>query len=543
MALATSILICAAVVTGYFAFLTRYAVNGAFWDEWNWVGMIRRDFAGTLTVGDLWLQHNESRMLVPNAIVLVLAEATDFNDTIFMYLGAMLLLAAVLLLIVACRHELVKHPLAFVPAIFLVFSRAQYENILWGFQFAWFMVVACLCGVLLLLTASRIGVWRLFAALAIGVVASCSLLQGLEIWPAGLMALMRPGTSMRMRATWCAAGIIATALYLSGFNFARMGGPPLSELPTHLSTAALGVFVAVGNVLLLTAGGTDYLATIAFGALISVVGAGIVVSWWIRGRGDRVLTIAAAFVIVGFIFDLLLMPGRLSAGLINGTPSRYTTFNLLIIAGAYIGGVRTIFLAAEGGGPRGIVMSRALIGLAAALVLIQVVTSTREGEAGAVRTHSAHAEAANLTANYDIAPPSLVMEFAYPPSYEYFKSQAEFLMANRLNVFSDGESVKYRETGVLAGGEVTSPLPVPRELGDIRSNATQWRAWLALSSVYEQRPDLQAAFPGPTLQASSRLIAWAVQSGMEPHDPIYAPVLMPYAEQYKTWAATNKSPG
>src|SRR5439155_7006052 len=103
--------------------------------------------------------------------------------------------------------------------------------------------------------------------------------------------------------------------------------------------------------------------------------------------------------------------------------------------------------------------------------------------------------------------------------------EAAFLEAKHLNVFGDGESGAYRQTGVLAGGVVRSPLPVPPEFGDIRSDATQWRAWLALSSVYEQRSDLQTAFPGPTPNATRRMFPWGRRSGRNPNHPIYARLL------------------
>jgi len=188
----------------------------------------------------------------------------------------------------------------------------------------------------------------------------------------------------------------------------------------------------------------------------------------------------------------------------------------------------------RGGRPR-IATSTTFLALAAALVLVQVPTAIRAGEIGGIRTRAAHAEAANLTANYAVAPPSLVKVFAYPPSFAYFEIEAKFLERNHLNVFGDGESGEYRASGVLAGGVVGSPLPVPPEFGNIQSNASQWRAWLALSSVYEQRPDLQAAFPGPTTQASRRMVAWAVRSGQNRTEPIYAPVLIPYSAQYAAW--------
>ena len=539
-AVAVSAAIVLFVIAGYFRYVARYATNGVYWDEWNWVELMRRSSGGTLTLGDLWAQHNENRMLFPNMIALALGNITGVSDIAFMYLGAILLVAGVLLLIVGCRRDLLKYPLAYLPAIFLFFSLAQYENTLWAFQFAWFLIVACICCVLVLLTPPQLRLWHLLVSVALGIVASYSSLAGLTIWPAGLLALLRPEIPMRFRVAWLAAGGLVTAFYLYGLKFASLGGPPLSGFLDRLPTALSGFLVAVGSVvpgvrLVTRGGGTDFSVTMMFGALITSAALIVIASWTVHGRSDRVLTIAAGLIVVGLTFDLLLMPTRLSAAIINGTASRYTTFNVLLLAGVFMGAVRTMIIAIGTTAPRRIAVSGAFVGLASGLLLIQIPTATRAGEFGGINTFAAHAEAGNLTANYGIAPPSLVKAFAYPPSYAYFQSEAAFLEANHLNVFGDDESAAYRKTGVLAGGVVRFPLPVPPELGDIRSDATQWRAWLALSSVYEQRPDLQTAFPGPNMNASRRLVAWAVRSGQNPSDPTYAPVLIPYSAQYTSW--------
>ena len=420
----------------------------------------------------------------------------------------------------------------------IIFSLCQYENTLWGFQFAWFLIVACICAVLALLSAPHLRMKGWLWAVVFGIIASYSSFGGLTAWAAGLLALLRPGISMRLRIAWCVVGGLITAIYMYDLNLRSSGGSPLSGFLAHLSTALSGYLVAVGSVVPIAAPvtvNTDFSLTMVFGALITISGLLAVASWMVHGRNDRVLTIAAGLVVVGLLFDLALMPTRLSAGVINGTVSRYTTFNLLLLGGTYMGAVRTLLIAMERGTHLRIALSATFLGLVAALLLVQVPTALRAGEIGGVRTRAAHAEAANLTANYAIAPPSLVKVFAYPPSYEYFETEAQFLERNQLNVFGDGESAEYRSTGVLAGGAVSSPLPVPPEFGDIRSDATEWRAWLALSSVYEQRPDLQAAFPGPTTQASRRMVGWAVRSGQNPTDPVYAPVLIPYSAQYARW--------
>jgi hypothetical protein len=541
-AAAGSVAIAVAVVTGYLAYLGRYATSGVYWDEWNWVELMSKSYQGSLTLGDLWRQHNEHRIFFPNVIALLLGRATGFSEIGFIYLGAAFLIAAVLVLIVACRGDLLRHPLAYLPAIFIFFSLAQYENTLWGFQFSWFLIVACIAGALTLLTAPRLGPWRFFAAVAVGIIASYSSLQGLTIWAAGLLALMRPGISLKMRIAWCGAGAVVTAFYVHDLRPGALGISPISELPDRARTAIDGFFVAVGSVVpdltFVTRSGPDLSFTAFFGVIITIAGCVVVVSWIIHGRSDRLLTIAAALVVVGLLFDLMLTPGRLSLGAITGTVSRYTTFNLLLLGGAYLGAVRTFLCAFDSRSTRRIPIRGAFAGVMVGLVCIQVPVATGAGVLGGITTHTNHAEAANLTANYAIAPRSLVAMFGYPPSYAYFESQAAFLEAYGLNVFGDGESAGYQRSGVVEGGMVTSPLPVPGELGPIRSSSAQWQAWLALSSVYEQRPDLQKAFPGPTVRASRHMVAWALQFGLDSAaDPVAAAVLRPYADQYRTWLA------
>jgi len=51
------------------SYLSRYATNGVYWDEWNWAELVRRSYAGTLTFGNLWCQHNKNRMLFSNLIM------------------------------------------------------------------------------------------------------------------------------------------------------------------------------------------------------------------------------------------------------------------------------------------------------------------------------------------------------------------------------------------------------------------------------------------------------------------------------------------
>ena len=80
LSLAISVAIVVAVIAGYIAFLARYATNGVYWDEWNWVGLMHHNYNGTLTFASLWAQHTENRMLFPNIVVVTFGDATGFSD-------------------------------------------------------------------------------------------------------------------------------------------------------------------------------------------------------------------------------------------------------------------------------------------------------------------------------------------------------------------------------------------------------------------------------------------------------------------------------
>src|SRR5215471_18914774 len=140
---ALAALCAAAPIAAYLAYVSRYSVNVLSWDEWDIVPLIHSLRSGTLTLAQLWSPHNEHRMLVPNLIFLLVAQIARFDTTVLMYLSACLLIISYLLLVLIYRKR--QHSLlGVVPVAYLLFSLAQWENILWGFQLAWYIVLACL---------------------------------------------------------------------------------------------------------------------------------------------------------------------------------------------------------------------------------------------------------------------------------------------------------------------------------------------------------------------------------------------------------------
>ena len=66
-------------VVAYFWFVGHYSVNVPVADQWSDINVIAHSYSGTLSLGVLWTQHNDNRILFPNLIVLLLAYTTHFN--------------------------------------------------------------------------------------------------------------------------------------------------------------------------------------------------------------------------------------------------------------------------------------------------------------------------------------------------------------------------------------------------------------------------------------------------------------------------------
>ena len=76
-----------------FNFIYRFGVDVPFWDQWELVPFLDLWASGTLSLGDLFSQHNEHRIFFPRLIMLLLAAATGWNSRAEMWFNFSLLLA------------------------------------------------------------------------------------------------------------------------------------------------------------------------------------------------------------------------------------------------------------------------------------------------------------------------------------------------------------------------------------------------------------------------------------------------------------------
>jgi hypothetical protein len=201
------------------AFIAAWAVDVPIDDQWELVPLLEKSSAGTLSAGDLWAQHNEHRLVLPRATMLVLAKLTSW-DTRYELAVSFALAAATFLALVSLARRTAESP--WLPALVSVvlFSLRQFENWLWGWQIQIFMAILAvvLAFALLARPAGRI---RFGAALALGAAATFSFASGALVWPLGLLVIAsaETGGARRARAlAWSAVGLALVAAYAWGFE-------------------------------------------------------------------------------------------------------------------------------------------------------------------------------------------------------------------------------------------------------------------------------------------------------------------------------------
>ncbi len=320
----------------------RYGIDVPFWDEWAIAVLLRRIDDGTLTLGALFSQHNEHRMLVPLTIQILAAHVGTWDTRVGMWLTQGVLAAMLGGCISLWRPPTgPRYPLwmvvSFALVSLLLFSPAQHQNLFWGFQVSFYLPAACLLASTIVAAAPAIGLGAALALIAaLSTVASFSHFAGLMTWPLSAAAVMlvrgRPGRHTRlMWCAWtaCVGGVMG--VYFLGYE------PPTASPSVWLALGdpvalAGGVAVCVGG--LLCVGAHPVGLAIFGGAAISIAFLSLLAVVW-RYRSDASLVIGTAPWIVmgsfGFLTAIAIAIGRVGYGYVALLESRYVAFTVWIL--------------------------------------------------------------------------------------------------------------------------------------------------------------------------------------------------------------------
>ncbi len=445
-------------LVGYLWFVDRFAVDVPIADQWVDVRVIKGSYAHVIDWGPMWAQHNENRIFFPNVVVVLLAHIAHFNIRWEEFLGAAMLIAATALILWAHKRRSATTPwLYYCPVAFVALSVVQYENTLWGFQIAWYMVFLALATTIVLLDRFVLTWLALGGAIAAAVLGSYSSLQGLLIWPAGLVLLYLRRRPLRLIGVWIGAAAASAVLYFYNFDFAT--GSPHSRFAVEHPLATMKFFLStVGNVLgrpmAPAASPAKGTAVMVFGLVVVLLAVATLAICGLRPdpRGGAV---GISLIVYGLLFAALVTQGRSSAGIAEAGASRYTTFSLLIIIGIYLallgrrsGAVDPQSPAAGPGSPASLcrpgrrpgwvdrIAVPAVLAITLLVVVVQLSVGSHAGLEGARQFHTSQVAAAAALLNIDHESDAQLARAEPFVPVSFLRAQVRTLKAHRLTVFA-----------------------------------------------------------------------------------------------------------
>lgn len=322
--------------------ITRYGIDVPFWDQWEFVLLLKKFKTGALSFPDLWAQHNEHRILFPKLIMLVLAAATGWDIRYEFYANFFLAGLTFVFLNLLSRKEAGGRcaPWFSVVSAFLVFSPVQVENWTWGWQIQIFLGV--LGAVVAVWSVSRWPAqWKgLIVAMGAALLASYSFNNGLLTWPVvGILLLAQGQWKMRHIGLWAAAFIISVFLYYHGYQKPELH-PSLLYPLNHPYDYIRYVFAYLGSPLAFS----KREHAIVIGILLTCILCIASVQVWRSGReGFQRLLPWLALALYSILSAAVTGIGRLGFGVDQAMSGRYTTIStpfavsVFVVAAYWIG--------------------------------------------------------------------------------------------------------------------------------------------------------------------------------------------------------------
>lgn len=206
-------------------FIARYHIDLPVEDHWALLSLIHDLRSGNLTFEELWRPHNEQRMFFPKLVMLMIADASDWNVSLELAFNAALLVA---LFVIICMHMILtakylqlrieKWPFP-ILSMFL-FSLVQWESFFLPMQ--WYMLsLSIVIGMLSLSRASQSGA-AYAVGIGCGIFATFSSAHGLLYWPLGLALLWLNQDRLQVRViqtiVWILISVVSYWLYFDNLG-------------------------------------------------------------------------------------------------------------------------------------------------------------------------------------------------------------------------------------------------------------------------------------------------------------------------------------
>jgi hypothetical protein len=425
-----------------FLYVRAFGVSVVYTDAWSMVPLFNKWANGKLTILDLYVQHNEHRMFFPQAVELLMGVATKYNNVAEMYLIEVCFLVTLGVLLFAFRSGTRPALFLFVPISLLVFSLRQYENMLLGYQinFAFTQMFGVLTLFLLhVLVRSKHRAITLGAALGSATIASFSTVQGLLVWPAGLLQLLIGPVGKLTRniliVVWSLVGLVEWVAYFAGFE--RSPEKPSVLFALEHPLAGVSFFLT----LLGSSLSWEQISAFLVGLLVACLA---LASILLLSRGRKLDEYSFWISLLSYSLLILasITAGRSAMGAYQAMAPKYATFSILVVVSVYAVLVKTVL-------ERRSATNTALLVTLSAVILLSAATSYPAGIWVGRGIEASRERAALLlsTGGYESLPDAVVEDTFGIPRAKTVRKRAPILEGLNYNVFSKAQAPEVpRET-------------------------------------------------------------------------------------------------
>ena len=306
-------------------YILKFGVDVPRWDEWNIAEILKAYYNKGDWLSMIFAQHNEHRIVFPRAILLTLAWLTDWNVKAEMVASWVIHVMNFLLIWGILKQVGIKRDWLLIPIAWLMFNIGQWENILWGWCFHWYLMIFGFLLALFFLTRVTRSAWLILPAILAGIISSFSFNNGLLIWPLGLAYLFfmkeLGDKQKKLILLWLIVGIFIFIVYYLDYTNPN----PHSPLTLFLQQPFLFLICFFGN-LGSGLGGQIIVPSILAGIIIFSVS---IVSFLSARKIIKGNAIALMPVFILGLFSLIsvlaISVGRFSLGISESIAPRYIT--------------------------------------------------------------------------------------------------------------------------------------------------------------------------------------------------------------------------
>ena len=415
------------------------------WDEWAMVDHLVTHNGGSFAW--LWAQHNEHRIFFTKLFFLIDAGVFRGSQIFLMlsvFLGQLLqviLLSASLWVLGGMRGPAWRTGTGLIA--FCMFCPIQQENLVFGFQIGFVLpgLMATLSTLSLLLhhrnseehEGREATIWLLLS-IAAAIAATCSLSNGMLLWPLLLLTALLLGMRVSTVLALLASGAANIALYFYHYHY--HSSPRSSSVHSILASGRTLEFVAAYFGSTWIHGPIGWAAVIA--GLTGLSAALLIIVRMVFQRSARPPLMIQLSVLMLFCIGTATITawGRLYLGVEQAAASRYQVFALLFWCSL---GLSFLFWATAKRTTRfGLNAFSAFLVVMMLALATQVRMPFREAQWYQVRQ-----ELISLALLTDVHDPTELAE-AYPDPQVVLRS-AEYLKQNRLSVFAEN---RYSQLGL-----------------------------------------------------------------------------------------------